>query len=176
VAAYVRFRQSARAIRPRTVLVLGALALALMLPAAASAVRPGGNANGEIQMLNPHQKIKFNVQQGNVEYWNFDFPEGAGTLHYQTTISCSFIDAATKEARIMFQIPAGHPGLSGLYVVSYVKIVDAATKSYLYGHAGTADLATATAWCQTGSGFSPSMYKVKSGVLYVKGDAPPAAA
>jgi len=55
-----------------------------------------------------------------------------------------------------------------LYVVAYIKIVDAASKSYLYGHAATSDLATATTWCQTGSGFSPSMYQVKNGVLYVK--------
>jgi hypothetical protein len=33
--------------------------------------------------------------------------------------------------RIMFQIPAGFPGLSGLYVVAYIKIADAPTKQYL---------------------------------------------
>ncbi len=42
------------------------------------------------------------------------------------------------------------------------------TKQYLYGHAATADLTTATQWCQTGTGFAPGMYTVKSGKLYVK--------
>jgi hypothetical protein len=54
------------------------------------------------------------------------------------------------------------------YVVAYIKINDSPTKQYLYGHAATDDLATATQWCQTGTGFSPTMYTVKSGVLYVK--------
>ena len=131
-------------------------------------VKVKANANGEIQMLGPHQKIHFNIAQGNVEYWNFDNAEGDGSLHYQTTISCSSINKATSEARFMFQIPEGHPGLSGLYVVAYIKIVDAETKDYLYGHAATSDLRTATQWCQTGSGFAPGMYEVKSGVLYIK--------
>ena len=50
----------------------------------------------------------------------------------------------------MFQIPDRHPGLSGLYVVAYVKIVDADRKSYHYGHAATSDQATAQKWCETG--------------------------
>jgi hypothetical protein len=45
------------------------------------------NANGEIQMLNPHQKIKFNVQTTNVEYRNYDYPGG---LNYTSTITCSW--------------------------------------------------------------------------------------
>ena len=135
--------------------------------AAAKVVAPG-NMNGEIQMLSPHQKLQFNLQTKNLEYWNFDYPEAFGSLNYQTTILCSSLNKPAQEARVLFQIPAGHPGLSGLYVVIYVKIVDAGTKSYLYGQAVPSDLATGTQWCQTGVGFSPSMYAVKSGVLYVK--------
>jgi hypothetical protein len=133
--------------------------------ARADAPAPKANANGEIQMLDPHQKIHFNIQQGDVEYWNYDYPGG---LDYTSTITCSSIDVPSQQARFMFQIPAGYPGLSGLYVVAYIKIVDAPTKQYLYGHEATADLSTATQWCQTGTGFAPSMYTVKSGVLYVK--------
>jgi hypothetical protein len=123
------------------------------------------NANGEIQMLDPHQKIQFNVQTTNVEYWNYDYPGG---LNYTSTITCSWIDVASQQARFMFQIPPGYPGLSGLYIVAYIKIVDSPTKQFLYGHAATSDLSTATQWCQTGTGFAPTMYTVKSGVLYVK--------
>jgi hypothetical protein len=151
-----------------TVTVVASLALLGLAAPASMAVRAGGNANGEIQMLAPHQKIHFNIQQGNVEYWNFDYPEGDSYLHYQTTITCSSIDKVGGQARFMLQIPDGHPGLSGLYVVAYIKIVDADTKEYLYGHAATSDLATATTWCQTGAGFAPTMYEVKSGVLYIK--------
>ena len=147
------------------VLALAALALlagqARAMPAEAPVAKT--NANGEIQMLDPHQKIHFNVQTGNVEYWNYEYP-----LNYTSTITCSWIDVPSQQARFMFQIPAGHPGLSGLYVVAYVKIIDSATKQFLYGHSATSDLATATQWCQTGTGFSPGMYPVKSGVLYIK--------
>ena len=34
-----------------------------------------------------------------------------------------------------------------------------------HGQGATTDLATATGWCQTGVGYSPSLYQVKSGVL-----------
>jgi hypothetical protein len=151
------------------VLTFAALALfagqARAMKAETNAPAAKTNANGEIQMLNPHQKIHFNIQRTTVEYWNYDYPGG---LNYTSTITCSWIDVPTQQARFMFQIPAGHPGLSGLYVVAYIKIVNSETKQYLYGHAATSDLATATQWCQTGTGFSPGMYQVKSGVLYVK--------
>ena len=130
------------------VLAFAALALlagqARAMPADAPVAKT--NANGEIQMLNPHQKIHFNIQTGNVEYWNYEYP-----LNYTSTITCSWIDVPSQQARFMFQIPEGHPGLSGLYVVAYVKIVDSETKQYLYGHSATSDLATATQWCQSGS-------------------------
>jgi hypothetical protein len=153
---------------------LGALVVGLSATAAAAGRGPvvpfgtGHNANGEIAMTSPSQKIKFNIAQGNVEYWNFDYAEGTGSLHYTSTITCGWVDSTTNEARFMFQIPDGHPGLSGLYVVSYVKIVDADSKSYLYGHAATSDQATAQQWCQTGAGFAPGMYPVRAGVIYVK--------
>src|SRR3954453_17170253 len=119
------------------VLAFAALALlagqARAMPADAPVAKT--NANGEIQMLDPHQKIHFNVQAGTVEYWNYEYP-----LNYTSTITCSWIDVPSQQARFMFQIPEGHPGLSGLYVVAYVKIVDAATKEYLYGHAATSGL------------------------------------
>ena len=155
-------------------MVIAAMALLGLAAPASQAdrvVNPTGggkNANGEIGMLNPQQKIHFNIAQGNVEYWNYDYVEGDGILHYQTTILCGYVNNVTDEARFMFQIPDGHPGLSGLYVVAYVKIVDADSKSYLYGHAATSDLPTATTWCQTGAGFSPGMYTVNKGVMYVK--------
>src|SRR3954471_15357097 len=152
--------------------VLALFAAALLSGYASAAEAPApvakANANGEIQMLSPYQKIHFNIATKKVEYWNYDQPDGAGTLHYQSTITCGFVDKVAKEARFMLQIPEGHPGLSGLYVVGYVKIVDAATKQYLYGHSSTGDLATATSWCQTGAGFAPALYSVKSGVLYIK--------
>jgi hypothetical protein len=151
-----------------TLALLGLAAPASQAGRATAPTGGGKNANGEIQMLGPHQKIHFNIAQGNVEYWNYDYVEGDGILNYQATITCGYVDNVANEARFMFQIPAGHPGLSGLYVVAYVKIVDAGSKSYLYGHAATSDLATATQWCQTGGGFAPAMYQVKSGVLYVK--------
>jgi hypothetical protein len=51
-------------------------ALGIAAPTGQAALPPvqKTNANGEIQMLDPHQKIKFNVQTTNVEYWNYDYP------------------------------------------------------------------------------------------------------
>ena len=130
---------------------------------------------GMLTMSDPSQKIIFSHSERDdgdddhkanpqtVEYWNYDYP--SGTLHYTANVLCVGGDTATKEARVLFQIPDGFPGLSGLYVVSYVKEVDHGTD--LYGHAATADLATATQWCQTGVGFSPTMYPVTSGEIEV---------
>jgi len=142
--------------------------------------KKNGKAEGELQLLNPKQKIKFHVfeadaasndkheheNEGNyrVEYWNYDYP---GVLHYKTSALCTTVDKANKSVRFMFQIPAGWPGLTGLYIVSYVQ--DSLTKhgTALYGHAATADLATAKAWCETGVGFNPSMYVVKKGEVEI---------
>lgn len=138
-----------------------------------------GKAQGSILMSSPSQKMKFEVSEkddegrhndhqskyGKIEYWNFDYP---GVLHYKAKAMCVEVDKITKEARFMFQIPNGWPGVSGLYVVSYVKEVGGHATPDLYGHAATADLATATTWCETGTGFSPSMYSVTRGRVGVE--------
>lgn len=149
-----------------------------------------GKAQGELKLAGPSQKIKFEVKEmmedhddhdedddedddhdddhdglGKVEYWNYDYP---GVLHYKTQAMCVNVNKTTKEARFMFQIPSGHPGLSGLYVVAYAKDVAGKGVPDLYGHAATADLATAETWCNTGVGFSPAMYSVTKGKVEVK--------
>ena len=150
-----------------------------------------GKAQGELRLAGPSQKIKFEVKEmmedhdehddhdededrdheddkhglGKVEYWNYDYPGG---LHYKAQAMCVSVDKAANSARFMFQIPGGHPGLSGIYVVSYVKDVDGKGVPDLYGHAATADLATAQAWCDTGVGFTPAMYSVTKGKVSVK--------
>ena len=142
---------------------LAALVVGLSASAAAAGRGPtpvtgtGHNANGEIAMDSPSQKIHFNIAQGTVEYWNFEYPEGDSTLNYSSTITCGWVDNVTNEARFMFQIPEGRRGLSGLYVVAYVKIVDADSKSYQYGHAATSDQATAQQWCERVWAFGPQM-------------------
>jgi hypothetical protein len=129
-------------------------------------------ATGDIQMSNPSQRMKFNAfdygddsvkDRGMVEYWNYDYP---GPLHYKTKVLCANVDSDDKEARFMFQIPAGWPGLTGLYVVSYVK--DDGTPGAsgdLYGHAATGDLNTAKNWCENGAGVS--YYSIIGGNLVV---------
>ena len=68
----------------------------------------------------------------------------------------------------MFQIPAGWPGLTGLYVVSYVKDVGTpGTAGDLYGHAATADLTTAQGWCEGGTA-PVGMYPITGGNLVVQ--------
>lgn len=146
-----------------------------------------GKAEGELKLSGPSQKIKFEVKEmmsgddhddddhddrherrdglGKVEYWNYDYPGG---LHYKTQALCVNVNKVTKEARFMFQIPSGHPGLSGLYIVAYTKDVLPKGATDLYGHAATADLATATTWCETGVGFSPAMYSLTKGKVEVK--------
>ncbi len=139
-----------------------------------------GKAKGELKLGWPSQKIKFEVREdqdddddhdnhneglGKVEYWNYEYP---GKLHYKTQALCVNVNKETKEARFMFQIPSGYPGLSGLFVVAYTKDVLSKHSSDLYGHAATADLATATAWCESGVGFSPAMYPVLNGKVEIK--------
>jgi hypothetical protein len=138
-----------------------------------------GRVYGDLKMSTPSQKIIFNLSEkdtsdfrfhhknkmNKVEYWNYDYPGG---LHYKADVLCVDVDKSTKEARFMFQIPDGWPGLTGLYVVSYVKDVEKKGVVSLYGHSATSDLATATAWCETGVGFSPAMYPVIKGKVEVK--------
>lgn len=129
-----------------------------------------GKAEGSLQLSGPKQKIKFEVSEkdddhkdNKVEYWNYEY---LGVLHYKAKAMCVNVDKTTKEARFMFQIPEGYPGLSGMFVVSYVKEVKHGAD--LYGHSATADEATAKAWCETGVGFSPSMYSVTKGEVEVE--------
>ncbi len=137
-----------------------------------------GKAEGELRLANPNQKIKFKLSEkdvsnsnhhkskrNQVEYWNYEYP---GVLHYKANVICAEVDKITKEARFVFQIPAGWPGLTGLYVVAYVKDIKQKHVADLYGHAATADLATATGWCETGVGFAPAMYSVVKGKVEVE--------
>ena len=138
---------------------------------------PMNKATGSITMGSPSQAVSFNAHdagvgsssdKGSVEYSNFDYPTvGAVTyLNYTASVMCATVVPSTMTTRFMYQIPAGWPGLSGLYVVSQVH--DGGTPGIdgdTYGHNATADLATAMGWCE--SGFSPSMYPVTGGNLVV---------
>lgn len=128
-------------------------------------------AAGGIRMSNPKQRMIFSAfdyandpskDKGEVEYWNFDYP---GLLHYKAKILCADIDKTTKEGRFMFQVPSGWPGLSGFYVVSYVKDNGNPGTKDLYGHTATGDLNTAKDWCENGTNFT--MYPVTGGNLVV---------
>lgn len=116
-----------------------------------------GSVTGGLNLTGPRQQISFNafdygnssLDTGNVEYQNFEYPGG---LHYTANVLCANVKQATNQAWFMFQIPTGFPGLSGLYVVSYVKDGGTpGTKGDLYGHAATGDLATAKSWCESGT-------------------------
>ena len=48
-----------------------------------------------------------------------------------------------------------------------LKLPEHPVTSDLYGHAATADLSTAQSWCQTGIGFTPTMYAITSGHLMI---------
>jgi choice-of-anchor C domain-containing protein len=140
-------------------------------------------AYGNLELANPHQRIKFNLANqssksdneeddqkvNTVEYWNYDYP--GGTLNYKADVTCTNINPTTKEVRFVFQIPSGHTGLSGLYVLAYAK--DADQKGVkdgtndLYGHTSTSNQAAANAWCQTGAGFTPTMYQITDGKVEV---------
>lgn len=124
---------------------------------------------GDIRMSNPKQRIIFSAfdyannpsrDKGNVEYWNFDYP---GLLHYKAKVLCADIDKIKNEARFMFQIPDGWLGLSGLYVVSYVKDNGNPGTKDLYGHVATSDPNIAKDWCENGTSFT--MYPIVGGNL-----------
>ncbi|MGZ6005325.1 MAG: hypothetical protein ACXWLH_04205 [Candidatus Saccharimonadales bacterium] len=134
-----------------------------------------GVVAGQIWLSGPSQEVDFNAnnnpelvttnspKKGKVHYINYDF--AGGPLEYSADIICTNANPATDEARFMYQIPAGYPGLSGLYVVMDV------TKGNLgssdFGFAATSSLNTATQWCQTGVGFSPTSYNVTRGWVKV---------
>ena len=140
--------------------------------------RDDGKAEGDLRLINPNQRIKFKLSEKDVsnsnhhkskhnyvEYWNYEYP---GILHYKANVICVEVDKITKEARFVFQIPPGWPGLTGLYVTAYVKDTKQKGVADLYGHAATGDLTIATAWCDTGVGFAPAMYSVVKGKVEVK--------
>ena len=126
-----------------------------------------GKATGGLTLSGPKQQISFNAfdygdssfDTGNVEYQNFDYPGG---LHYTADVMCANVDPENHDAWFMFQIPDGHPGLSGLYVVSHVQDLGTpGKKGDIYGHAATGDLTTAMSWCENGTG--TSNYSVTGG-------------
>lgn len=115
-----------------------------------------GSVTGGLTLADPHQQISFNAfdygpnssnDNGTVEYQNFDYPGG---LHYTANVMCATVSGS--DARFMFQIPNGFPGLSGLYVVAEVHDGGSPGKGHdIYGHAATGDLATAQNWCENGA-------------------------
>ncbi len=143
------------------------------------------SAHGKLRLSGPNQKIKFNIantrdsngcwhhdrndrgKRNSVEYWNFDYPENGGVLHYKATVSCVNVNPLTNDARFTFQIPPGHPGLSGLYVVAYAKEVNGHHQPDLFGFAATADKNQALQWCETGIGYSPTFYPVTKGQVEI---------
>jgi hypothetical protein len=114
---------------------------------------PVGSVTGGLTLAGPHQQISIaafdfgansSKDFGTVEYQNFDYPGG---LHYVATIKC--VTVSGNNATFMFQIPPGHPGLSGLYVVASVHDGGSPAKSRdTYGHTATASLTQATNWCE----------------------------
>jgi len=128
-------------------------------------------ATGGIWMGNPSQQMQFSAfdqgdtvwDKGTVEYWNYEYP---GLLHYTANVLCANVDQSNGDARFMFQIPDGWPGLSGLYVVSGVHDGGTpGTDGDTYGHAATSDMATAQGWCE--NGVSPTLYTIVGGNLVV---------
>ncbi len=125
-------------------------------------------AFGDIKMANPSQKMTFtaidsgvnsSADTGMVEYYNYEYP---GPLHYSAPVLCSNINTSTKVARLMFQIPVGWPGLTGIYVIS--QVTDGVTD--MYAQNATWDLATAKNICENGGGFTS--YQITSGDVVVK--------
>lgn len=133
--------------------------------------KSASKAIGNIRMGNPRQRMFFeafdygssNKDKGKVNYWNYDYP---GVLHYTASVLCAQVSG--KNARFMFQIPAGWPGLTGLYVVSAVHDGGTpGTNGDTYGHNSTSNLATALTWCESGVGFTPNPYPITGGNLVV---------
>ncbi|HSX35702.1 MAG TPA: hypothetical protein VLH84_02085 [Patescibacteria group bacterium] len=120
----------------------------------AAAPQRVGFLTGGLTLSGPRQQISFNAfdfgasssaDYGTVEYQNFDYPGG---LHFTANIQCATVSGSN--ARFMFQIPNGFPGLSGLYVVASVHDGGSPGTKDTYGHTATADLTTAMQWCENG--------------------------
>lgn len=127
--------------------------------------------HGTMHMKSPSQQLKIHAantaagqwwhhnRNNTIEYWNYDYLEAGKALHYTANTICQNIDPASKSARVLFQIPAGHPGLSGLYVV--IQVAEGGKHHPdSYAQQVAPDLATGTQWCQTGVGYSPTSYAV----------------
>src|SRR5262249_12442566 len=136
----------------------------------ASGSNPAPKATGDIWMAGPNQQIQFSAfdygpsstkDKGSVEYWNYEYP---GVLHYTASVSCATV--AGDNARFVFQIREGWPGLSGLYVLAAVHDGGTpGTNGDTYGHTATADLATAQSWCENGTAVTD--YSITAGNLVV---------
>lgn len=153
----------------------GAIATLVALASFASPTLAAGKAapkaTGGLTLGNPSQQISFNafdngasnLDKGQVEYQNFEYPGG---LHYTANVLCANVNQATNEAWFMFQIPDGYPGLSGLYVVSYVQDNGTpGTNGDIYGHTATSDLDAALSMCENGT--AVSTYPITGGNLVV---------
>lgn len=152
------------------ILTLGIIAVSLLATAgtALAVSQPVPKVTGDIWMSGPSQQMNFVAfdssnapAKGTVEYWNYDYP---GPLHYTANVLCARVSG--NDARFMFQIPEGWPGLSGIYVV--VSVHDGGspgTNGDIYGHTATWDLATAQSWCANGVGVAN--YPITAGNLVV---------
>lgn len=135
-----------------------------------------GKAKGEITLSNPDQKINFEVtskdgkkdkedkDKGNIEYWNYDY--NGGTLHYKAKALCVAVNSDTNVARFMYQIPAGYPGLSELYIVASAMDGGKHGTGDTFSFASSSDLTTATNMCNNGGSFTA--YSITKGDIKVK--------
>ena len=152
------------------------VALALFLSiGTAFAKGPMNKATGSIWMSDPSQSVSFNAfdagansasDRGSVTYANYTYAAATpeGYLTYTVPVMCATV--AGDDARFMYQIPAGFPGLTGLYVLAAVHNGGTSgVEGDTYGHTATGDLATAMSWCESGVGVSN--YPITAGNLQV---------
>ena len=148
----------------------GAALLLYTVPAFAA---PAPKATGGLTLGSPNQQISFNAfdygdadeDKGNVEYQNFEHPGG---LHYKSDVLCANVSG--NDARFMWQIPDGFPGLSGLYVIAHVQDNGSpGTNGDIYGHTSTAAVKTALTLCENGDIDGPAFtyYPITGGNLVV---------
>jgi hypothetical protein len=157
-------------------LIVSLLVIAALLLAATPAFaagKPASQATGGIWMSGPSQKLEFNAfdygpsspnDKGTVEYWNYDYAPSV-VLHYSAKVLCATVSG--HDARFMYQIPDGWPGLSGLYIVMAVHDGGTpGTNGDTWGFGVPPNLATAQNWCEVG-GFTPQNYLIVAGNLVV---------
>ena len=116
-----------------------------------------GKATGGLNLGNPRQHMSFNafdygssnLDMGVVEYSNFDYPGG---LHYNADVLCANVDKENSDSWFAYEIPDGHPGLSGLGIM--VRVHDGGTpgkKGDTFGFSVAANGTGAVALCEAGS-------------------------